>query len=68
MDLLKIIIIPIFFIINNITSQVIVNNINLNDNVNEFEVWVIKKRFSSKESMFVNSCVEVFDSLSFHKA
>ena len=43
-----------FLIAITIKSQVMVNGIDLNKEVEAFEVWAVKKPFSQKESLFVN--------------
>jgi hypothetical protein len=38
----------------NANAQVTVNNVDLNTEVEMFEVWAFKKAFSTKESLFIN--------------
>jgi len=48
-----------------VNSQVVVNGVDLNKEVEAFEVWAFKKPFSQKESLFINYGQDGFRSVNY---
>ena len=44
----------LFLVSHSVNAQIIVNNIDITNEVDTFEVWAFKKPLSNKESLFIN--------------